>query len=167
MDSLIEQLNKALSESYILSHKAHAFHWNVVDPLFPMYHSFFGDFYEEVYGAVDKTAEEIRALDAFPVTSFASMITMSSVKEFNGGTMPVHMFIAALREDNDLITSSWNKAFNLATSANQQGLANFAAERIDAHKKHAWMLRSMTSQVRSSNESVQQESKTYEITFNK
>jgi DNA-binding ferritin-like protein len=35
-----------------------------------------------------------------------------------------------------------NETFATAEQENQQGIANFIAERIDAQQKHAWMLRS-------------------------
>jgi DNA-binding ferritin-like protein len=36
-----------------------------------------------------------------------------------------------------------NEAFSVATSENQQGIANFIAERVDAMQKHNWMIRSI------------------------
>jgi DNA-binding ferritin-like protein len=35
-----------------------------------------------------------------------------------------------------------NQCFSEAEQENQQGIANFIAERLDAHGKHGWMLRS-------------------------
>jgi DNA-binding ferritin-like protein len=34
-------------------------------------------------------------------------------------------------------------AFSLADNFNEQGLADYIAGRIDAHKKHDWMLKSI------------------------
>jgi DNA-binding ferritin-like protein len=41
-----------------------------------------------------------------------------------------------------------NQVFQVATEENQQGIANFIAERIDAHQKHGWMLRSYLKEER-------------------
>jgi hypothetical protein len=41
-----------------------------------------------------------------------------------------------------------NEAFVAATQENQQGIANFIAERLDAHGKHGWMLRSVLKKER-------------------
>jgi DNA-binding ferritin-like protein len=35
-----------------------------------------------------------------------------------------------------------NMCFQSATEENKQGIANFIAERLDAHEKHQWMIRS-------------------------
>lgn len=170
MDSLIELMNKLLAEAYMLSLKSHSFHWNVEDAMFPMYHDFFGDFYDEVYGSVDKVAEEIRALDGVPVNAPSKMLEASSIKEAAAGIIPATVMIRTLSEDNAKITSTLNQTFNAATKSNQQGLANFISERIDAHQKHAWMLRSMLKRSGVANEEAvptNDEPKTYEITFNK
>jgi DNA-binding ferritin-like protein len=42
----------------------------------------------------------------------------------------------------DQIIVCVNRAFALANSANEQGIANFLAERDAEHKKWAWQLRS-------------------------
>lgn len=170
MDSLIELMNKLLAETYMLSLKAHSFHWNVEDPMFPMYHDFFGDYYNEVYGNVDKIAEEIRALDGVPVNAPSKMLEASSVKEAAAGIIPATMMVRAISEDNAKVTTTLNQTFNAATKSNQQGLANYISERIDAHQKHAWMLRSMLKRAGATNEQVEStesDDKTYEITFNK
>ena len=60
---LAETLKTLLATSYALSIKAQHFHWNVEGPDFPQYHEFFGNYYEEVYGSIDKLAEIIRQLD--------------------------------------------------------------------------------------------------------
>ncbi len=46
--------------------------------------------------------------------------------------------------DNQMILTTLNMAFKLADELDQQGLADFIAGRIDTHKKHGWMLRSIT-----------------------
>jgi DNA-binding ferritin-like protein len=41
-----------------------------------------------------------------------------------------------------------NETFATAEQENQQGIVNFIAERIDAHQKHGWMLRSFLKEDR-------------------
>jgi len=41
-----------------------------------------------------------------------------------------------------------NEAFAAAEEENKQGIANFIAERLDAHGKHGWMLRSILKRQR-------------------
>jgi starvation-inducible DNA-binding protein len=51
------------------------------------------------------------------------------------------LMFAELIENNSKYIELLNQCFSTAEKENQQGIANFIAERIDAHEKHAWMLR--------------------------
>jgi DNA-binding ferritin-like protein len=55
--------------------------------------------------------------------------------------------IAELYEDNSKILMLLNEVFPIANEENQ-GIANFIAERIEAHGKHGWMLRSILKKQR-------------------
>ena len=62
---LADNLKVLLATSYAFVIKAQNFHWNVEGDDFPQWHGFLGDLYEDVYGAVDLLAENIRKLDAY------------------------------------------------------------------------------------------------------
>jgi DNA-binding ferritin-like protein len=53
-----------------------------------------------------------------------------------------------LYNDNGIIIEHLNEAFAAAEEENQQGIANFIAERLDAHGKHGWQLRSILKRQR-------------------
>ena len=50
---------------------------------------------------------------------------------------------AELLEDNQKMIELLNSCFQSAEQENKQGIANFIAERLDAHEKHQWMIRSV------------------------
>jgi starvation-inducible DNA-binding protein len=50
---------------------------------------------------------------------------------------------AELLSDNGKMIDLLNGCFVSAEEENKQGIANFIAERLDAHEKHGWMLRSI------------------------
>jgi starvation-inducible DNA-binding protein len=50
---------------------------------------------------------------------------------------------AELLSDNGKMIDLLNGCFVSAEEENKQGIANFIAERLDAHEKHSWMLRSI------------------------
>jgi starvation-inducible DNA-binding protein len=50
--------------------------------------------------------------------------------------------ISELLSDSERMVKILKLSFDLATSDGQEGLADFLAGRMDAHKKHSWMLRS-------------------------
>lgn len=143
METLQELMKKVLADTFALYLKSHNFHWNVEGPNFPQYHSFFGDLYEELHDSVDTIAEQIRALDSYSPGSFTRFLELTQIEdELN---VPSCLEMARkLYNDNEIVLITLNLAFKLASEFDQQGLADFLAGRIDTHKKHAWMLRSIT-----------------------
>jgi len=122
--------------------KAQQFHWNVEGPDFAQLHEFFGELYNEVYdNSIDRTAEYIRTLDDYSPGSFERFQELSEIK---GQTkIPrARLMIEELLANNGQMLALLNQCFAEAEQENQQGIANFIAERIDAHGKHGWMLRS-------------------------
>ena len=143
METLIEMMRKVLADTYAFQLKAHNYHWNVEGPDFPQYHKFLGKLYEEVFDAVDPIAEQIRALDAYVPGSFSRFLELTEIEDELSIPNGVEM-ARRLMADNQKILATLNMAFKLADELDQQGLADFIAGRIDAHKKHGWMLRSIT-----------------------
>lgn len=144
MDELVVTAKIVLADTFSLYFKAHAFHWNVVGRDFLQLHDFFGDLYEDAHGAVDTTAEELRALDEFAPMNLEEMISLSEIKQCTDKNMSSLLMVNTLISDNDKVIESLNKLFKTATAQNKQGLADFAAGRIDVHNKHRWMLNSLT-----------------------
>lgn len=138
---LADDLKTLLATQYALSIKAQNFHWNVEGPDFAQLHEFFGNFYEEVYGAIDRIAEYVRTLQEYSPGSLERFQELSIIP---GQTkIPrARLMIEELLQDNDIITDLLNKCFVSAEQENNQGIANFIAERLDAQAKHGWMLRS-------------------------
>ena len=142
MEELIKSMNVCLANTFVFYFKTHGFHWNVEGINFPSYHGFFGDLYEDLYGAVDPMAEEIRALDVYAPSGLNELYRHATISDSTiKGTAVPEMVGEALR-DNTTLLADLTKAFAIATRENKQGLADFIAGRIDTHKKHEWMLRS-------------------------
>jgi len=143
METLVEIMRKVLADTFAMYLKAHNYHWNVEGPNFPQYHDFFGKLYEELHGAVDPIAEEIRALDAYAPGSFTRFLELTEIEDETNIPMSREMALKLLR-DNDVVLNTLNVAIKLADQFDRQGLADFIAGRIDTHNKHGWMLRSIT-----------------------
>jgi starvation-inducible DNA-binding protein len=138
---LANDLKTLLASQYALSVKAQNFHWNVEGPDFAQYHEYFSDFYQEVYGAVDRIAEYVRTLQEYAPGSFERFQELSIIQ---GQTkIPrARLMFEELLNDNAILIDLLNQCFASAESENKQGIANFIAERLDAQEKHGWMLRS-------------------------
>ena len=144
---LADALKTLLATAYALSIKAQNFHWNVEGPNFPQYHKFFGKYYEEVYNSIDRVAELIRQLDSYTPGSVTRYTELSQIQD-QLKIPRAELMMQELYEDNQTMLSMWREAFHIAEEADEQGIANFIAERIDAHSKHSWMLRSILKTTR-------------------
>jgi starvation-inducible DNA-binding protein len=138
---LAEQLKILLASSFVFYLKAHNFHWNVEGPNFSEYHKFLDELNTEVFeNSIDRTAEFIRVLDQYTPGSLARFMELSIIQD-QVKIPRAELMLAELYEDNLKIIELLNAIFPLANEENQ-AIANYIAERIDAHGKHGWMLRS-------------------------
>lgn len=142
MNELNAALKIVLANTYVMYFKAHSYHWNIEGMFFSMFHSFFGDLYDEVYSSIDQTAEHIRANMEYAPFSLNDVLSASTISEDTTRTLNAKTMIYNLLQANDEIIRSWNSAMKLAELENKQGLINYIAERLDIHEKHGWMLRS-------------------------
>ena len=142
MNELTNTLVKSLADSAAFYLKAQGFHWNVEGSDFPMYHDFFGELYSDVYGAVDTIAELIRTLDVKAPAGINTLSKLTGIADSTATTCEA--MIDELFKDNQVVLSSLTACYNQAERFSEFGISNFIQDRIQAHKKHAWMLRSMT-----------------------
>jgi starvation-inducible DNA-binding protein len=140
----MEELHKAskiaFASTFAFYLKAQNYHWNVTGPDFLEYHELFGKVYEEVYGSVDDFAEKIRALDTFVPASFTKFSMLSQVDD-ELDIIPVERMLVELIEDNAKMGKVLKMVYDIAEKYGEHGFSNFLAERMDAHRKHGWMLK--------------------------
>lgn len=140
---LVETLKTTLADTFLLYFKAHSYHWNIEGSDFAQYHDFIGNFYEDVFASVDSIAELIRTMDAYAPTSLARLQALTQMEEDE--TIPsAREMLVRLRQDNDKYLAQLIKAYNEAETASEFGVSNYLQDRVQAHEKHAWMLRAIT-----------------------
>ena len=142
MEELVQQMKVYLADNITFGMKAQQYHWNVEGDDFPQYHAFLGSLYEEVDGVIDQIGEFIRTLDSYAPLSPRRITELTSLED--GDVAPEAMvMIRNLYSDNVKVIDSIREAFRLAERYSEVGLANFLQDRIAAHQKHQWMLRSI------------------------
>ena len=132
-----------LANTFVMYFKAHSYHWNVEGRTFSQDHKFFGKIYEELHAAIDPTAEQIRACDEYAPISMNDVYSSKTISEDSVKPETTEQMFGNLLAANNQVIESLNKLFEVAEAANKQGLADFAAGRLDVHAKHGWMLRSL------------------------
>lgn len=141
---LVELLKRVQANTFAMYLKSHNFHWNVEGMFFAQFHDFFANLYNELFLAVDVIAELIRTQDAYVPGSLSRFAELSSVQDENAVPSARDM-VMKLVADNDIVRASLYDA--LRAAANEQGIANALQDRITAHDKHGWMLRSFLKQM--------------------
>lgn len=137
----VDALKVALADSYVFAVKAQNYHWNVTGPHFSEYHEFFGELYGEVTGGIDIIAESIRTLDAYSPGSMKRFLELTTIEEATNIPDGLVM-LSKLANDNERVLASLAAAYDLCEKHKHFGISNILQDRITAHQKHGWMLRS-------------------------
>lgn len=131
-----------LASDFTLYLKTHGAHWNVTGMFFPQLHELFGNQYQDLFAQVDTIAEKIRELDAFAPATLGDYQRLSVIEEMDGVT-DAKGYVEVLLNDHERMIMFLNKLFKIAEAANHQAIMNYIAERLDAHAKARWMLRTL------------------------
>jgi starvation-inducible DNA-binding protein len=139
---LVAVLAQLLASSVSAKTIAQGYHWNVRGRDFREFHEFFQELYEDFDSAVDPLAENIRKLGVQTPYLLTDLLLLSQVHETEITTGEVEPMLASLVRVNATLLEGNRKAFDIANELNEQGIANFLAERIDMHQKWNWQLTS-------------------------
>jgi len=139
MNELQAALNVVVANTLVMAFKAQSFHWNVEGKRFHMYHKFFQEIYDELYGAVDDLAESIRMIDGVAPFSLDNILSYSTIEEEKYSMSSGNAMIYLLIQSNDEVINSLEACFKLSED---QGLMDLLGARIRIHKKFGWMLKS-------------------------
>ena len=140
MSELTEGLKSMVADLVVFKFKAHGYHWNVEGKDFSEYHDFFAAIYEDADGSIDPFAENIRKLNDYAPYKISRVLELSTLPE-SDVTSNAQVMVSDLLQSNDMLISKLKHLFDVANDDNEQGIANFVAERIDAHQKWSWQLR--------------------------
>lgn len=141
-EELANRLKVNLADSFAFYLKAHNYHWNVEGPDFYEYHKLFGEIYAEVLGAVDTLAEQIRTLDVYAPGTLTRLKELTVVTEDDKVPGPTEMSQNLYIENNKVLAGLMS-GYKMAEDLGELGISNFLQDRIQAHQKHAWFLRSI------------------------
>lgn len=140
MDKLIQLTRISFASTFSFYVKVHSHHWNVEGSDFYEYHKLFEEIYNEVYGATDPFAENVRKLGAYMPTSYHNLSMLTKIEDEDRVPSKDEM-VQELIQDSERIRVILKKNYDAAEAEGEHGLSNFLAERMDAHRKHEWFLK--------------------------
>lgn len=139
---LAEELNELLANVVSFYFKAHGAHWNVMGTDFAEYHELFGEIYADSYGSIDPIAENVRKLGKPALSGLSTIALTAELTDTAENVTDARVLAMEILSANEMLIQELTEAFDCAILHNQQGIANFIAERIDAHQKWKWQLSS-------------------------
>ena len=140
-EAVARELSKVLADSYAIYLKTHGYHWNVRGPEFFSLHGLFQQQYTEIWGALDDIAERIRALGELAPQSASAFGNLTSIHDGDAEKSANDM-LAELIRDHGVVVRTARQALKVAEEAGDESTVDLMTQRLAAHEKAAWMLRS-------------------------
>ena len=130
-------LAKLLADTYAVYLKTHGYHWNVRGPNFASLHALFMSQYTEMWTAIDEVAERIRALGELAPQGYGAFGNLTSIRDGDPERDSQAMLKELIGDHEALIATA-----KAARDGADDVTAAVIDARVQAHEKHAWMLRS-------------------------
>ncbi|MFI4938259.1 MAG: Dps family protein [Candidatus Berkiellales bacterium] len=134
-------LKHLLADTYVLYLKTQNYHWNVVGQNFHAYHLFFEEQYKELAEASDAIAERIRALGEVAPATFQEFSQLKTLPEGKYGINAMAM-LQDLLDSHIAIGKTLHAVMKQAKKEEDEVTLNLIIDRMEAHEKMAWMLKS-------------------------
>jgi len=144
-----DALSNVLADTFILYLKTHNYHWNVTGPMFGTLHNMFEEQYNALWLAVDAIAERIRSLGFIAPGSYEQFTKLTYLQDATAARNASEM-IAELLRDHETTARTARSALAVARTAVDAPTEDLLTQRIAAHEKAAWMLRSLLVEERPS-----------------
>ena len=139
--AVAEGLAKLLADTYAVYLKTHGYHWNVRGPNFSQLHTLFMAQYTEMWTAIDEVAERIRALGELAPQGYGAFGNLSSIKDGDPSKGAEEMLKDLIASQETLVGTLY-AILPTAQAAGDEVSASLISDRLTAHEKHIWMLRS-------------------------
>lgn len=138
---IAQDLATLQADTYLLYVKTQNFHWNVTDPRFFSLHKFLEGQYEELAENIDVIAERIRALGEKALGSMREFLEFTRLEE-SKSTLTANDMLKALLHDHESIIQWLRSTIEQVQKLGDEGTADLFINRLRAHEKMAWMIRS-------------------------
>lgn len=146
---IIDTLKTSIANHFESALTVHGYHINVEGIDFKQYHDFFQEIYADFYAQIDVLSEYVRTLTESAEYVNLSMDVLQKNKSIKGnlivGNKAIEMCKAIIELNNKLI-DDYAAIFDEATKEKQQGLADWAAGRLDKVSRTNWMVVAITKE---------------------
>jgi DNA-binding ferritin-like protein len=139
--NLISALRTAFSSEYAFLVKAQNAFFNVQgDDYFQASH-LFKKIFKDVQESIKPMGKMLRKCQVFVPVGLSKMANLSIVADFPAEDIDCMTYYQILLADSDALAELFAAAVDVAEKSREYGLADFLADRQDAHRGYSWMLR--------------------------
>jgi starvation-inducible DNA-binding protein len=146
---VVSALRLVLSDSFVLYMKTYAVHWNYQGPKFFSVHKMTEEQYQQLAEAIDGIAERMRALEKVAPISLATILASSDLEEMSREDAGNDQELLNLISSHTLLAKRAHEAAKVCEAAEDMYSQDMMIQRVGAHDKAAWMLRSFLDKGRS------------------
>ncbi|MBD3836044.1 MAG: DNA starvation/stationary phase protection protein [Brevundimonas sp.] len=136
-----EQLTRVLADAYAVYLKTHGYHWNVRGPEFFALHNLLEQQYRDQWEALDDIAERIRALGELAPQGYGTFANLTGIRDGDPEKDAPDM-LRELMRDHETLIATMRAALEVADDDGDDVTVDLLTQRLGAHEKFAWMLRS-------------------------
>jgi starvation-inducible DNA-binding protein len=137
---VVEHLQRAVANSFVLYANYKHYHWQTYGPLFRDLHLMFDEFAKQVLETTDELAERLRMIGQDPVSGLRRMEERATVHVSAEGTSMREMVEEA--DANLLVViKDMRDAAYAADDQHDPGTVDLFSKTVQIHEKHEWFLR--------------------------
>jgi len=144
---LADLLKTYLASTFSYYLKSHMFHWDVEGPDFGELHAFFSVIYQDAFDAVDPIAEFIRTTEEYAPGSLSRFHELTQIQD-QIKVPRARLMLEELLADTQTMKDLSKQVFDVSTQEGRDDVANFAADRLSAHGKYMWQIKSYLKDTR-------------------
>lgn len=145
-EQVAELLRQLLADEHVLYIKLRNYHWNVMGPYFQPLHAFFEEQYNAVATYADDIAERIRSLGSFAPGSMEEFLAYARLEESRHLDGNAQKMLENLLSDNEALVQILRRGQEVVMEQyGDAGTQDFLIALMEAHEKHAWMVRAHLS----------------------
>lgn len=140
---VVNLLNRALADSYLLIIKTKKYHWDVVGPQFRSLHELWEEHYTALAQNIDAYAERVRMLGGYPLGTAEGFLKHATLREHPGDLPSANEMVSRLVTDHEQVIRNLREAVDQAGDEfHDEGTSDFLTGLMEQHEEMAWMLRS-------------------------
>lgn len=140
MTELQTKLVEIFCDNFVSYYRAHSCHLNITGRNFTSDHKLLQKIYEDAQDNIDTIGEFIRTVGVTAPETITDILAGSELGEDTA--YDADSMLTIVLEAQEYMMTDYKELFDIATEATDQDIANYAADRLGAHSRFAWMLRS-------------------------